>query len=148
MINIVGLGGVLEDIVVLRQKGQSYTCREKRASLTVENDDESELAFVKLDGGLFPDGDVCDYSVSLRYVQKGFILELKGRDIPHAVAQLGKTLKKLTFKYAKAVVVSSGARKIPTGEWQKIQKAFFSDNHVRLCRFSNNSHVLFLEVVA
>lgn len=148
MINIVGLGGVLEDIVVLRQKGQSYTCREKRASLTVENDDESELAVVKLDGGLFPDGDACDYSVSLRYVEKGFILELKGRDMSHAVDQLGKTLKKLTFKYAKAVVVSSGAGKIPTGKWQKIQKAFFSRNHVPLGRLSNNGRERFLNVIA
>lgn len=148
MINIVGLGEVSEDIVVLRQKGQSYTCREQRASLTVENNDESELAFVKLDGGLFPDGDVCDYSVSLRYVQKGFILELKGRDMSHAVDQLCKTLKKLTIKYAKAVVVSSGAGKIPTGEWQKKQKAFFSRNHVPLGRFPNNSRERFLDVIA
>ena len=50
--------------------------------------------------------------------------------------------------YAKAVVVSSGAQKIPTGEWQKVQKTFFSSNQVPLGRFPNNAHVPFLDVVA
>ena len=147
-IEISGLGEVQEDFVVIRRTGQSYACREKRASLTIVNDSDSDIAFVRLDGGISPNGDVCDYSISMRDVPRGFILELKGRDIHHAVEQLCKTLRKLSFHYAKAIVVSSGAQKIPTGEWQKVQKTFFSSNQVPLGRFPNNAHVPFLAVIA
>lgn len=148
MIEVSGLGGVQDNFVVIRQTGQSYSCREKRAYVTIINDTSSDIAFVRLDGGMFPNGDVCDYSVSMRELPRGFLLELKGRDMYHAVEQLCKTLKKLSFRYAKAIVVSSGAQKIPTGEWQKVQKTFFSSNRVPLGRFPNHSHVNFLSVVS
>ena len=147
MIELPGIGKIRNDHVVMRKMGQSYTCREKRASLTIENDSSSEVAFVRLDGGFFPAGDACDYSVSIRDEQRGFLLELKGRNMRHAIEQLCRTLKKLSLRYAKAIVVSSGAQKIPTGEWQKSQKLFFSSNGVVLVRYPNNTRVSFLTVI-
>lgn len=147
MIEVAGLGVLDDTIVVLRSSGQSYTCKERRTSLTVKNDDLSEIAFVRLDHGLFPEGNVSDYSISLREVPRGFILELKGRHMYHAIEQLGRSLKKVSLHCSMAVVVSSGAQKIPTGEWQKAQRKFLADNHVRLCRFPNNAQVTFHGVV-
>ena len=64
MLEVVGFGELDDRIAVLRKPGQSFTCREQRAAVNVQNDADCDIAFVRVDGGYFPEGDSCDYSVS------------------------------------------------------------------------------------
>ena len=153
-IDVSGFGTLSVSIVTIRKPGNSYTCQEKQASLNVQNDVLADIAFVKLDKGYYPDGNACDYSISSQTESPiGFLLELKGRDMEHAVEQLGNTLQRLkdsrvTALYQEASVVASGAQKIPTAKWQKLQQQFFSANRVRLNRYANKGTVLFSKTIA
>ena len=99
MIDVSGFGALPVSIVTIRKLGQTYTCQEKQASLKVQNDVQSDIAFVKLDKGYYPEGNACDYSISSQMESPvGFLLELKGRDMEHAVEQLGNTLQRLRNK--------------------------------------------------
>ena len=53
-----------------------------------------------------------------------------------------------TALYQEASVVASGAQKIPTAKWQKLQQQFFSANRVRLNRYANKGTVLFSKTIA
>ena len=89
-VDVNGFGKLPTLIVTMRKPGQSYTCHEEQASLNVQNDISADIAFVKLDKGYYPEGNACDYSISsLTECPVGFLLELKGRDMEHAVEQLG-----------------------------------------------------------
>lgn len=153
-ISIAGFGNIPSGAVVLRRSGQSCACKEKRAKLTIENDCSASIVFVRLDGGFYPNGDACDYSVSSQETQPvGFLLELKGRKMQDAVDQLEKTVGYLardgiTVRYRRAVVVSSGAKKIPSTAWLKLQKRFFSCTRILLGRYANQTTVAFGKVVA
>ena len=146
--SVSGFGDIPETSVVIRPPGQSYTCKEHAASLNIQNDVSVDIAFVHLDGGFFPDGNACDFSISSQAQPPyGFLLELKGKDIPHAVEQLGQTLERLKnggiqVCYRKAAVVSSGFR-MPSGMWQKCQTRFFAAHRVHLRRHSNNAKITF-----
>lgn len=149
MINVYGFGQLQDDIVAVRTLEQSYTCREKRAMLTIVNDSREDVAFVRLDGGFYPDGNACDYSISNQMARShGFLLELKGRHMNDAIGQLANTLLRLKVDtvdvcYRQACVVSSGAQKIPSGGWEKVQHAFWKQHHVRLVRYPNHSQIEF-----
>jgi len=129
------------------------TGKENRASLTVLNDVSSDIAFVRLDCGIYSDGNSCDFSISSQTLPPcGFLLELKGRDMHHAIEQLACTLNRLkkndiTVIYKEASVVSSGAQKIPSGKWQKCQKQFFTVNRIRLSHYPNNAKILFSKTI-
>ena len=117
MIDVYGFGKLLDAIVTIRPTGQSYKCREKRASLTVGNDCDSEIAFVRLDKGFYPEGNACDYSITAQKASPyGFLLELKGRHMKDAINQLSNTLSRLMTDarnvcYRQVCVISSGAQK-------------------------------------
>ena len=153
-IDVSGFGMLPELIVTIRKLGKSFTCQEKQASLNVQNDVTADIAFVKLDKGYYPDGNACDYSISSQTeIPVGFLLELKGRNMEHAVEQLANTLQRLrssgvTVLYREASVVASGAQKIPTAKWQKLQQSFIRAYGVRLNRYSNNGKVFFSKTIA
>lgn len=149
MIDVYGFGKLLDAIVTVRPTGLSYKCREKRAALTVGNDCDSEIAFVRLDKGFYPEGNACDYSITAQKASPyGFLLELKGRHMKDAINQLSNTLSRLKTDarnvcYHQVCVISSGAQKIPSADWEKFQQAFLRKHHVRLVRSPNNSCVDF-----
>ena len=153
-IDVSGFGTLSLLFVDIRKPGQSYTCHEEHASLNVQNDILHDIAFVKLDKGYYPDGNACDYSISSQTESPvGFLLELKGRNMEHAVEQLGNTLQRLwssgvTVLYREASVVASGAGKIPTAKWQILQQRFIKAYRVRLNRYANKGTVLFSKTVA
>ena len=152
-IDVSGFGKLPVTIVTIRKPKQSYTCQENQASLNVQNDVSSDIAFVKLDKGYYPEGNACDFSISAQTVQpKGFLLELKGCHMEEAVEQLRNTLQRLrnsgvTVLYREAAVVSSGAQKLPTAKWQIAQQQFFKANNVRLTRYSNNGKILLSKTI-
>lgn len=154
MIDVSGFGTLAVSIVTVRKTGQSYTCKEEQASLNVQNDILSDIAFVKLDKGYYLEGNACDFSISSQTKSPvGFLLELKGRDMEHAVEQLDIALKRLKtdgvgIQYREASIVASGAQKIPTAKWQKLQQKFFKANKVCLNRYSNNGKALFSKTIA
>lgn len=146
--NVAGWGNLVEGVAVIREVSQAYTCKEQRAALTVVNDGHAPIAFVRLDGGFFPEGNACDFAVSSCQAPfAGFILELKGCHADHAVAQLSTTLQRLKtgrgqFICRSAVVVSSGT-KMPGHLWQKLVRTFRSRHGMRLERCSNRERVGF-----
>ncbi len=151
-IEVSGFGKLSASIVTIRKSGQSYTCHEEQAYINVQNDVSFDIAFVKLDKGYYK-GNACDFSISSQTeCPIGFLLELKGRDMEHAVEQLGTTLARLKMdgvgvQYREASVVASGAKKIPSATWQLYQQKFFKANRVRLNRYSNNGKVLFSKTI-
>jgi hypothetical protein len=153
-IEVSGFGKLSASIVTIRKPGRSYTCQEEQASLNVHNDISFDIAFVKLDKGFYLEGNACDFSISFQKKSHvGFLLELKGRDMEHAVGQLGTTLARLKMdgvgvQYREASVVASGAKKIPSATWQILQQKFFKANKVRLSRYLNNGKVLFSKTIA
>ena len=154
MLELVGFGEFDDRIAVLRKPGQSFTCREQRAAVNVQNDADFDIAFVRIDGGYFPEGDSCDYSVSAQTeMPLGLLIELKGRDVEHAMEQLERTIFRLRergvcVRYRLAAVVSSGCAKMPSARWEKAVKLFWSRTGVRLGRFANCSSVSFFKAVA
>ncbi len=152
-IEVSGFGELSASIVTMRKPGHSYTCNEEQASFNVQNDISFDIAFVKLDKGYYQ-GNACDFSISSQTKSPvGFLLELKGRDIAHAVEQLGTTLARLKaagvgVQYREASVVASGAKKIPSATWQILQQKFFKANKLRLSRYLNNGKVLFSKTIA
>lgn len=153
VIDVKGFGMLSTEFVSLRSPGQSFTCSEMHAGVNVTNDAEFDIAFVRLDGGYFDDGNSCDYSVSSNTDDSsGMLIELKGRHVDHALEQLCATIDRLrkrmvSVRYKLAAVVSSGGSKMPSADWQKKQKAFLSETGVRLGRFLNHSKISFLTVV-
>lgn len=151
---VAGFGTLSSTYFTIRKPGDSYTCSEGRASLNVVNDERTNLAFVQIDGGYFADGDSCDFSVSQAVENPtGFLLELKGRHILHGINQLRTTLARLKtagvkVRYRKAIIVSSGAGKIPGGDWMKKQKKFHSQTGVLLSKLGSNTSIAFSYVVA
>lgn len=154
MLEVVGFGELDDRIAVLRKPGQSFTRREQRAAVNVQNDADCDIAFVRVDGGYFPEGNSCDYSVSAQTEMPfGLLIELKGRKVEHAVEQLERTILRLRdcgvfVSYRLAAVVSSGCSKMPSARWEKAVKLFWARTGVRLGRFANCSSVLFLKAVA
>ena len=154
MLEVVGFGELDDRIAVLRKPGQSFTCREQRAAVNVQNDADCDIAFVRVDGGYFPEGNSCDFSVSTQTEMPfGLLIELKGRKVEHAMEQLERTILRLrdcgaSVSYRMAAVVSSGCSKMPSARWEKAVKLFWSRTGVRLGRFANCSSVLFLKAVA
>ena len=154
MINVYGFGRLQDNIVVVRAPGQSYNCHERRAALTVANDCKANIAFVRLDQGFYSDGNACDYSISNQIARPyGFLLELKGRHMVDAINQLAITLARLNADaigvcYHQACVVSSGAQKIPSAEWEKFQQVFQKRHHVRLVRCPNHSRIEFSKLAS
>lgn len=147
MPDVPGFGPMEAAIFEIRQAGQSFTCKERRAAVTIINDCENAAYFVRLDHGFFKDGASCDYSGSTTVGNEvqGFLLELKGSHEKDAFRQLENTLERLcanasvTVHYHTAILVPSGASLMPSAQFQKHQRHFLKQRHVRLCRLSNGS---------
>ena len=142
---VPGFGSVDAGFVEMRNPGQSITCHEHKAAITIQNDCLDVAFIVKLDGGFFPNGDSCDYScsTSISNVDTGFLLELKGRHLSDTIRQLAKTLVALRTRcsvlYRKAVIVAKGRQMMTAAKFQKQQKTFYRDYHTPLTRISSGA---------
>ena len=137
-----------EEDLIVRSPRQSNTCIEGRVSLAISNDTVNNMLCIRLDGGLYPKGDICDWLIigilGARDV-RGALIELKGRHVEKAIEQLEKTIGKLKNRLNNcmpnlqtAIVVSRGG-KIPMSTWQIKQRHFIKTYHVKLTRESNGS---------
>ena len=110
--------------------GKVTTLTEGGVCLSVKNDSSIEIVTAKLDKGVFPQGDACDYALfDEGEGKKGCLVELKGSDEEKALKQLEHTytkrlnevprLKAVSWKTGVVVV---GGGNLQTAKWQKVLK--------------------------
>lgn len=124
------------DAAVLSDDRRStFLFEEKKCKYTAINTQGQIGVRLKIDGGLYTadDGKKCDFGLLLKDGQF-FLIELKGKNIPKAYAQLLETKKKLeedykgySFQFHARVVCSSGRKSTApkaTTSRQRIERAF------------------------
>lgn len=68
---------------------------ENKRKCIFSNPHNNVLTKVKVDGCQITEGVKCDYLV-LDHLENEYFIELKGKDIPHAIEQLESTIKQLS----------------------------------------------------
>lgn len=71
------------------------TLEENKRKCVFLNPDRCPLTKVTVDGCQITDGAKCDYLV-LDHYQNEYYVELKGKDLPHAIEQLEATIRQLS----------------------------------------------------
>lgn len=84
--------------------------KENKCKCVFSNPNQHLLTKIKVDGCQITDGIRCDYLI-LDHCHNEYFVELKGKDLPHAVEQLEASIQQLsapnhTIK-KKAIIVSS-----------------------------------------
>ena len=84
--------------------------KEKKSKCIFSNPNQRLLTKVTVDGCQIMEGVKCDYLV-LDHCSNEYFIELKGKDLPHAVEQLEASIQQLSNKNSnirkKAIIVSS-----------------------------------------
>lgn len=100
--------------------------KERKSKCIFSNPNRHTLTKVIVDGCQITDGVKCDYLI-LDHCRNEYFVELKGKDLPHAVEQLEATIKQLSDKNKtvkkKAIIVSSRNPSNDTSV-QRAQKEF------------------------
>lgn len=126
-----------------RPRGEKHTCKEASTALTVQNDGTREALFALLDGGVFPEGDCCDWLIAetpSTDTALGALLELKGKDLEKAIRQLQQSVKRMRADVTSglllrnAVVVCRGGPSNASTKWQAKVKAFHKATRCSLSR--------------
>ena len=86
-----------------RMLRKHLTVKERGVEYRAKVDPERETIVFQVDGDIIKEGNKCDKLIlsedtSLHNSYKAHFVELKGRDIPHAVLQLEATLENDLFK--------------------------------------------------
>lgn len=126
---------------IVREMQQSYTCAERATAINIKNDTHDKVLFIELDGGLFR-GNACDWGVCDEEYVVGSLIELKGRDVEHAIQQLKTTCTRLRNEFTgvpqiRRAYIVSRQNHISSG-WQNFVKKFRKDTGVRLERCKSN----------
>lgn len=83
--------------------------KENKCKCVFSNPNQHLLTKIKVDGCQITDGIRCDYLI-LDHCHNEYFVELKGKDLPHAVEQLEASIQQLsapTIQLKKAIIVSS-----------------------------------------
>lgn len=115
--------------IVLHDKGSKNT----RSKFRLENPNKSNIRLVQVDDCAIKEGLRCDYLVILPDKQELYI-ELKGRDVEHAVKQIESSIQKLTVdKLAKKFgFISSTRCPINSAQIQILKKKFKDKYNAKL----------------
>ncbi len=135
--------------------GKMTTLTEGGVRLSVKNDSSIEIVKAKLDKGVFPQGDACDYALFDEEKKKeGCLVELKGSDEEKALKQLEHTytkrlnevprLKAVSWKIGVVVV---GGGNLQTAKWQKVLKKHQS-TPLQFKQMGNNKTVAFSSLLS
>lgn len=76
-------------------------CREKQSEYRAENLELDNVYKFKIDGDILTDSDSsvrCDYLVENETKKQAYFIELKGRDITHAIEQIEATINRYKGK--------------------------------------------------
>ena len=66
--------------------------KENKSKFQLNNPEQNKLCVIRVDGCLIQDGKKCDYLILECDVQKAFFVELKGKDILHAIDQIESSI--------------------------------------------------------
>lgn len=84
--------------------------KERKCKCVFTNPNQRLLTKVNVDGCQITDGIRCDYLI-LDHCHNEYFVELKGKDLPHAIEQLEATIQQLSDKNnttrKQAIIVSS-----------------------------------------
>ena len=67
-------------------------CQHRAQNVVKQNNLRSAVRRYKIDGNIIIDGNKCDYLVLNDDLKTAYLIELKGKDIHHAIKQLEDTL--------------------------------------------------------
>lgn len=115
-------------IIVVREKGRKFT---------IQNNSSLEINKVKVDGCYITSGNKCDYLFEIinKNITEVFYVELKGKNIEHAIKQLTATVAhcKLIHKDIKreCYIVASRVPKSSTST-QNLKKEFKRKHKIQL----------------
>ena len=113
------------------------TVSEKGRKFTIQNSSSLEINKVKVDGCYITSGNKCDYLFEIinKNIIQVFYVELKGKDIEHAIKQLTATVAhcKLIHKEIKkeCYIVASRVPKSSTST-QNLKKEFKKKHKIQL----------------
>jgi len=110
---------------------------ENKREFRIINPERKYINKVEVDGCFIKNGPRCDYLFEIlqgTHIEKVFYVELKGKDLKHAVRQLKATIEhceKIHCEYSKkAYIVVS---RVPAGtEAQILKKKFKDENGIQL----------------
>ena len=131
---------MLRETISVKEKGKKYT-------LTLKP--EKECVAYHVDGVILKNGNRCDKLIVARYVdgkEAAVFVELKGRNISHAIDQLEATLKQDIFKHRnvvkrKACIVGQGIpRNTGNSVVEKAKIRFDKIYNCQLRAFSSTSN--------
>ena len=75
---------------------QLISLKENRSKIIFENPNRLEVCIVKVDGCATESGPRCDYALTVDAMKEEFYIELKGRDVEHALDQIEATIKAIS----------------------------------------------------
>jgi hypothetical protein len=84
--------------------------KENRSEIIFKNPERLEVCIVTVDNCAIQEGIRCDYALTVDNLKEEFYIELKGRDIEHALDQLEATIQIISSdpqKYPKTCFVIS-----------------------------------------
>ncbi|NEO98798.1 MAG: hypothetical protein F6K58_08995 [Symploca sp. SIO2E9] len=113
---------------------KSIVLKENQSKITLKNPKGLDILVITVDGCAIKEGLRCDYVV-IPNLDSEIYIELKGRDISHAIKQLENSIKILSDDSKKkrkiCFIISSRCPKMST-EIQKFKKNFKRDYNATL----------------
>jgi hypothetical protein len=107
--------------------------KNKYSKFRLENPQKSKIRIIRVDGCVIKQGIRCDYLIILPNELEIYV-ELKGKDVEHAVKQLESSIKKLTKNLfsEKLCFVASTRCPINSPQIQKLKKNFKRNYNAKL----------------
>jgi hypothetical protein len=107
------------------RKDKKITLEENQSKIIFENPKRLEVCILTVDACAITEGLRCDYAVIADKVKEEFYIELKGRDVKHAFAQIEMTIQSISAnarEEPKFCFVISTRCPLSGPEIQKMQK--------------------------
>ena len=107
--------------------------KNKRSKFCLENPEKKKIRVITVDDCVIKKGIRCDYLIILPD-EKEIYLELKGKDVEHAVQQIEASMKQLKSKLSseKLCFVASTRCPIASPQIQNIKKKFKKNYNAQL----------------
>ena len=116
-------------------KNKKIVFKENKSQIIFENQNSLKVEKIKVDGCAIKEGIKCDYMIKIAKLDLEIYIELKGKDIDHALKQLETTIKKLSENYLKKTkicfIISTRCPSM-TAKIQNFKKKFKKNYNARL----------------
>jgi hypothetical protein len=98
--------------------------QENQSKITLENPQRQKICLLEVDDCAITAGVRCDYALTASTIEEEFYIELKGRDVKHAVNQIEATIQQISAnptKHPKICFVISTRCPLSGQDIQKLQ---------------------------